>query len=431
MPPITGYYAFIAGSVVFALLGTNPQLSVGADSTIAPLFAAGIGALAAVGHIRYIELVAILAVCVGVLVPACGCCGSVGSRSCCRRRSSPAFWPGSRIVIVDPSAARPARPRRPAAARTCTGSTTLGHRSTEPAAATAAIGLGMFALVLDLPSGLTARMPGRAGGAGRRHAARRDLRPQRPRRRGPRARRPWRAAHRPSGSVAARARPGGAGGRRSSRSSSSRSRQRPPGPSSPRAAASRWTSGATCSAIGAGNVLAGLIGRSRSTPARRAPRPWSAAGGRTQLPRAGRGMVMVALIPAAGVLTDVPLAALAGVLMFVAHAHLRVGELMAIARFSRLEFGLALVTMFTVASDRRRAGDRASRSRSRSSTAPVSAPGRSCTCSAGSPARRAGRRCRAAPIPSAPFPACWWFCSPRRSGTPTQPTSATSAIARC
>jgi MFS superfamily sulfate permease-like transporter len=42
MPPITGFYAFVAGTVLFALLGSNPQMSVGADSTIAPLFAVGI-----------------------------------------------------------------------------------------------------------------------------------------------------------------------------------------------------------------------------------------------------------------------------------------------------------------------------------------------------------------------------------------------------
>jgi MFS superfamily sulfate permease-like transporter len=36
MQPITGFYAFVAGSVMFALLGSNPQMSVGADSTIAP-----------------------------------------------------------------------------------------------------------------------------------------------------------------------------------------------------------------------------------------------------------------------------------------------------------------------------------------------------------------------------------------------------------
>ena len=46
MPPITGFYAFVAGSVMFALLGSNPQMSVGADSTIAPLFAVGIATVA-------------------------------------------------------------------------------------------------------------------------------------------------------------------------------------------------------------------------------------------------------------------------------------------------------------------------------------------------------------------------------------------------
>ena len=57
MPPITGFYAFVAGTVLFALLGSNPQMSVGADSTIAPLFAAGVSALALTGSARYVDLV--------------------------------------------------------------------------------------------------------------------------------------------------------------------------------------------------------------------------------------------------------------------------------------------------------------------------------------------------------------------------------------
>ncbi len=68
MPPVTGFYAFIAGTLLFALLGSNPQMSVGADSTIAPLFAAGVSALALTGSTRYVELVAILAVMVGLMV---------------------------------------------------------------------------------------------------------------------------------------------------------------------------------------------------------------------------------------------------------------------------------------------------------------------------------------------------------------------------
>src|SRR5580693_6833488 len=72
MPPITGFYAFVAGTALFALLGSNPQLSVGADSTIAPLFAVGIAHLAPTGSADYIDLVGILAVMVGAIVALIG-----------------------------------------------------------------------------------------------------------------------------------------------------------------------------------------------------------------------------------------------------------------------------------------------------------------------------------------------------------------------
>ena len=68
MPPVTGFYAFVAGTVLFALLGTNRQMSVGADSTIAPLFAAGVSAFALTGSVHYVNLVEILAVMVGLMV---------------------------------------------------------------------------------------------------------------------------------------------------------------------------------------------------------------------------------------------------------------------------------------------------------------------------------------------------------------------------
>ena len=68
MPPITGFYAFFAGTVLFAMLGSNPQMSVGADSTIAPLFAVAIAHLAPIGSARYVDLVGVLSVMVGVFV---------------------------------------------------------------------------------------------------------------------------------------------------------------------------------------------------------------------------------------------------------------------------------------------------------------------------------------------------------------------------
>jgi hypothetical protein len=54
MSPITGLYAFVAGSAMFALLGSNRQMSVGADSMIAPLFAGVIVALIGLLRIGWI-----------------------------------------------------------------------------------------------------------------------------------------------------------------------------------------------------------------------------------------------------------------------------------------------------------------------------------------------------------------------------------------
>jgi SulP family sulfate permease len=72
MPAITGLYAFLAGSLLFALLGRTGPVSVGADSTIAPILATGVAAVAAVGSPRYLHLVSLLALMVGGLVLAVG-----------------------------------------------------------------------------------------------------------------------------------------------------------------------------------------------------------------------------------------------------------------------------------------------------------------------------------------------------------------------
>jgi sulfate permease, SulP family len=72
MPTIAGLYAFVAGSLLFALLGRSPQMSVGADSTIAPIIAAGVAAVAVAGTPEYSHLVSFLALVVGALVVAVG-----------------------------------------------------------------------------------------------------------------------------------------------------------------------------------------------------------------------------------------------------------------------------------------------------------------------------------------------------------------------
>jgi sulfate permease, SulP family len=72
MPEATGLYAFIAGSLVFAVVGTRAQVSVGADSTIAPAIAVAVAALAAPGTTRSIHLASLLALMVGAVVVLVG-----------------------------------------------------------------------------------------------------------------------------------------------------------------------------------------------------------------------------------------------------------------------------------------------------------------------------------------------------------------------
>jgi MFS superfamily sulfate permease-like transporter len=101
--------------------------------------------------------------------------------------------------------------------------------------------------------------------------------------------------------------------------------------------------------VGLGSVVAGLAGAFpvNASPPRTAA--VSAAGGRTQLTSLLAAVAVIALVPAAGVLHDVPVAALSGVLLFIATRVFHVAEMRAIARFDRVEFGLALITLVTVA----------------------------------------------------------------------------------
>ena len=64
--------AFIVATIVFSFVGSNPILSVGADSTIAPLFAVALLKLALPETSQYYALVAATAVVTGILVLAVG-----------------------------------------------------------------------------------------------------------------------------------------------------------------------------------------------------------------------------------------------------------------------------------------------------------------------------------------------------------------------
>jgi MFS superfamily sulfate permease-like transporter len=72
VPSFLALLAFIVASVLFAMVGSNPILSVGADSTIAPLFAVALLRLAAPDSAPFLALVSATAVLTGLLVLAVG-----------------------------------------------------------------------------------------------------------------------------------------------------------------------------------------------------------------------------------------------------------------------------------------------------------------------------------------------------------------------
>ena len=70
--PQIGFFAFLAGAVAFAAFGVNRFLSAGADSTVTPIFAGGLAALAATGSPESQVLAAALALMVGLWLIGAG-----------------------------------------------------------------------------------------------------------------------------------------------------------------------------------------------------------------------------------------------------------------------------------------------------------------------------------------------------------------------
>jgi sulfate permease, SulP family len=70
--PEIGFFAFLAGTLAFAVFGNSRFLSCGADSTITPIFAGALALLAAGASANYAALSAALAVMVGLVLVAGG-----------------------------------------------------------------------------------------------------------------------------------------------------------------------------------------------------------------------------------------------------------------------------------------------------------------------------------------------------------------------
>ncbi len=345
MPPVTGFYAFAAGGLMFALLGSSPLLSVGADSTIAPLFAVGVSRLAAAGTAHYGNLVGILAVEVGVIVALVWLLRLGWIAELLSAPIITGFLSGVAVIIVVhqlPDLLGTPSPGGSTLHRLQSTVTHLG--AVNPRAL--ALGLGVLAIVLAaprvarwLPGPLIALLAATAAVA---------------------------LLHLRTHGVAVLG-PIAHGAPRLGLPGLSLSEISSLAPlagvvalvvvtqsaATARAFADEGgyavDAGRDLLGVGAGNVLAGVVGAFpvNASPPRTAA--VSSAGGRTQATTLLAALVIIALIPAAGLLRDVPLAALAGVLVFVAGRIFHPGELGAIARFDRFELGLTLVTLLAVA----------------------------------------------------------------------------------
>jgi MFS superfamily sulfate permease-like transporter len=154
--PTIGLYAFVAASIGFAAFGSARQLSAGADSTITPIFAGGLAAMAMGG--AYGPAAALLALMAGALVVLAGLFRLGWMADLLSKPVLTGFLAGIAMHIVLSQA--PAVLGLPdesgdARARLIALLSNLGSTRT----AALAIGLGVFAMTLGLEK-LSPRLPG-------------------------------------------------------------------------------------------------------------------------------------------------------------------------------------------------------------------------------------------------------------------------------
>ena len=345
MPPITGFYAFVAGSVMFALLGSNPQMSVGADSTVAPLFAVGVATVVSTVSPDYVALVGILAVLVGVIVALVGLLRLGWIAEFLSTPIITGFLGGVAVIIVVH--------QLPDLLGLSAGNGGTLHRILLAASElhlvngwALGIGGGVFAVVF-VADRVDRRLPGALVGLigstilvsalrldahgvvvlgalahGAPHLGLHGL--------------SWSAlgAVAPIAGVVALV----------IVSQTAATTRAFADQSSYDVDVNRDFLG-----VGAGNVVAGLVG---AFPVDASPPRTAAvvsASGRTQVAGLAAAGALVLLIPVLALLEDLPVATLAAILIFIATRIVHIRDLIDIARYDGFEFGLALVTLLTVA----------------------------------------------------------------------------------
>ncbi len=345
MPPVSGLYAFVAGSVAFALLGSNPQMSVGADSTIAPLFAVALVRLAPTDSPRYVALAGLLAVTVGVLVALVGLLRMGWIAEFLSTPIITGFLAGVAVIIVVHQLPDVLGLPSVSGSTVHRLSTVFSHLG-QANGWTIGIAVVVLAVVVAAER-LDRRVPGALIGligstlvvAGA-DLARHGVAVLGPLSHGA----PNFGLHDVSWHAFTQVFPVSAVVALVVISQS--------------AATSRAFAdlgdyqvdvGRDFVGVGAGSILAGVSGSFAvdASPARTAA--VANAGGRTPWAALGAAVVVVVLIPEAGVLKDVPVATLGAVLVYIASRIFHVRDLGAVLHFDLFEFGLALITLLVVA----------------------------------------------------------------------------------
>jgi sulfate permease, SulP family len=339
--PQIGFFAFIAGSFGFALLGSNRFLSCGADSTITPIFAGGLALMATSGSADYQAFAVALALMVGVILMAGGLFRLGGIANLLSIPVTVGFLAGISVHILVsqlPGVLGLPSPSGPTLQRIAV----LARHVFEANIFTVCIGLGVLAVVA-FSEAINARIPGALIGL-----------------------------------VAATAAVIWAGLESKGVAVVGTVPATLPTPSLPDLSFERWAhlvplslliaivvmvqTAATTRAfpsdpdkpadvdrdflgVGAGSVLAGLFGAFpvNASP----PRTGIVAetGGRSQLSSLFAAAIVLALIAfGAALLKHVPEAALGGVLLFVALRIIRIGQIVKIYRASLGEFLLIVAT---------------------------------------------------------------------------------------
>lgn len=156
--PQIGFFAFMAGSLGFAMLGSNRFLSCGADSTITPIFAGGLAAVAAAGSSQYQSEAIALALMVGAMLLLSGAFRLGGIANLLSVPIMVGFLAGISIHIIVsqmPGVLGLASPSGPMLERIGVLATELGR--TNPY--TLCIGFGVLAVVV-VSEMISAKIPG-------------------------------------------------------------------------------------------------------------------------------------------------------------------------------------------------------------------------------------------------------------------------------